>query len=379
MEGLPADWSDLYRLAPPGPIEDNAAVDYAQGFAAIRQAGALKGSDADRLLGSFADGTANPEEVMKLRQTLAAYGPGLAKVREGARRKGYSFGRRWEKGAGLLFPEFADARTVVRALVLRAVLARDPAAAQADLVAAARVSADVGSEPVLISPFVGLASESTVHRGLRIVGSRGGVWAAAVRPAITALGPVTDLRRALAGEAVFARKFADDLAKNGPEGYLPGAGADDHSAPLSLRLAKFGPVHDAFEARSIEYWRKIFAALPSDPLDWKATKRALSTPLPDGPSGRLVEMAAPSLTGVGDLAARQEAERRLSRTALDLWQGRSPVLPRDPFGKGPLRLRRDAKGWTLWSVGPDGGDDGGKRRGGSGEGHYDLVVDSAGR
>lgn len=37
------------------------------------------------------------------------------------------------------------------------------------------------------------------------------------------------------------------------------------------------------------------------------------------------------------------------------------VVPADPFGKGaPFRYHTDGKTYTLWSIGPDGRDDGGK-------------------
>ena len=37
-----------------------------------------------------------------------------------------------------------------------------------------------------------------------------------------------------------------------------------------------------------------------------------------------------------------------------------PAIPRDPFSDGPLRYKRDAAGYLLYSVGPNGKDDGGR-------------------
>ena len=132
-------------------------------------------------------------------------------------------------------------------------------------------------------------------------------------------------------------------------------------------------MRDAFEARAIAYWRKVYAALPSDPLDRRGLNAVARIPYPKEPSGAVVAMATPSLDSIGDLASRMEVERRLTRAALDLEAGRNAPLPRDPFGSGPLRVRRGPKGWTLWSVGPDGIDQGGKVRKGDGAA-YDLVV-----
>ena len=35
-------------------------------------------------------------------------------------------------------------------------------------------------------------------------------------------------------------------------------------------------------------------------------------------------------------------------------------LPEDPFGTGPIRYKREPKGYVLYSVGPNGKDDGGR-------------------
>ena len=65
-----------------------------------------------------------------------------------------------------------------------------------------------------------------------------------------------------------------------------------------------------------------------------------------------------------------------TRAALALWSGEKPTLAKDPFGVGPLRLKRDGEGWTLCSLGPERKDDGGKRKKGNAEKGCDLVVRS---
>jgi hypothetical protein len=73
-----------------------------------------------------------------------------------------------------------------------------------------------------------------------------------------------------------------------------------------------------------------------------------------------------------------QAQRRLCmlHLALELYQAESsrpprdlaeliprylPVIPRDPFGDGTWRYRGDADSWVLYSVGPDGVDNSGRR------------------
>ncbi len=48
------------------------------------------------------------------------------------------------------------------------------------------------------------------------------------------------------------------------------------------------------------------------------------------------------------------------RTLGELTPDYLPAVPRDPFAVGPLKYRPDGSGHLLWSVGPDGRDDGGK-------------------
>ena len=63
-------------------------------------------------------------------------------------------------------------------------------------------------------------------------------------------------------------------------------------------------------------------------------------------------------------ATRQRlASGSLPATLDELVPGQLPAVPRDPFAiGGPLLLRRTDTDWTVYSVGPDGEDDGGPVR-----------------
>lgn len=371
-EGVPTEWDDLRRLSPAVPEADNAATFYRRGFAEIHAGSGFQGI-SDALLDAVIDGKAKPDDLARARKTLQEDARGLAFVIQGSERKALSFDRQWELGPRLIFPEFSDERNAARMLVLRAVLMDDPAAAGRDLGAAARLAAHAGSEPIIISAFVGSSTEVSVEKGIRHLAKRGGAWTTAANSALDAFGPLPDPHRFLAGEVVMGRHVASDLGNLGLRD-LGMMSEGEGSLPFAFRFAKFKVVRDAFEAREIEYWRKLYAALPADPLDWRQATRAAALPYPKGPSGALVQMLSPFLETVGNLAAQVEAERRLTRAALDLEEGRQAPLPADPFGAGPLHVRREAKGWTLWSVGPDGVDQNGRPRGRHDESAYDLVV-----
>ena len=374
-EGLPTRYADL--KGPPVPLDENAAPLYAQAFVDFRAAKGLDRLNPEALLKAIETGTAKPEELAALRGRLPLLAPALAKATEGTRRPGFSFDRDWDLGSALTFPEYADGRAVVRALVLRAILAKRPEAAAEDLRAAARMRRDFGSERVLIAALVGDGTETEVLRGVRTVGRRGGAWTRAVLPVIDVLGPLPALRRSLGGEAAMGMNFDRELDRLGPSSFvtMDGDGESDGGMPLAWRALSIPAVRDASLARVFAYWRRAWATLPTDPTDYRAARTALRMPSEGGPSYKMLEVLLPVFDHFAMANAEVEANRRLTRAALELWSGRTPTLAKDPFGPGPIRFVRKGEDWTLYSLGPDERDDGGKPRQGSKPG-YDLVVAS---
>jgi uncharacterized iron-regulated membrane protein len=95
------------------------------------------------------------------------------------------------------------------------------------------------------------------------------------------------------------------------------------------------------------------------------------------PTGILTRLLLPSLTRVGANTARAEARSRLADLAVavarhrlkhggypakldDLGPESAPLLVVDPFDGQPLRMIQADGGLVLYSVGPDGQDDGGR-------------------
>lgn len=374
-EGVPMEYADLVRLETPVPFDDNAAEAYREAFDGMRAPlGKLK---LRNLVGAVAEGAAKPEDLAALRAALARAAPALAEAREGAARRGFSFAREWDQGAALAFPEYADAQNLARALLLRAMLAPAPPGAVADLRAAARMRARFGAEPVFIAALTGDGMEGAFHTAIRAIGRRGPAWAAAVAPTLSDLGPIPPLRRSLALEAVWGNHLDDELAKHG---FATMLGLDGQGAgpqpPFVVRLMGLRPVRDANMARVVRRWRDVWRRLPGDPTDFRAARAAFAPSPGAGPSYALRDLLTPELGSLGEANARCEADRRLTRAALALWSGGTPALERDPFGTGPLKLRRSGSRWTVYSVGPDGRDDGGRGRRGYHDERDDLAVRS---
>jgi hypothetical protein len=371
-EGVPTEWADLYRLAPTLPDEENAAIPYGLAFDTLKKSGDFKGVKLQPLILSIADGSAKPTDVAALKVALKTTESVLTLAKEGATRKGVFFNRQWEKGAALLFPEYSYARHLAQALVLRAMLSDNPATATDDLRAAARIRAHIGSEPVLIAELMANGIEADVHQGIRYLGRRGGAWTAAVAPVLDDLGDIPPLRTTLASEAVWGAHFGDEIQRAGG---IQGFSSMYGQIPAELRLVGFSPVRRAMEARVFEYWRNAWKALPDDPTDFRKASAALKAPTTEkGPSYAMLQFLLPVFDQFAQSNARAEADRRLTRAALNLWMGKSPALPKDPFGTGPLRLNRNGSDWTLYSVGPDGLDQGGKARVKANDTTYDMVI-----
>ena len=373
-EGVPTEYADLHRLTPPVPTDDNAAPLYDQAFASFKASGGFAKLRPDDLLKTIPAGTASSEDLTRLRTVLRRQATALAQAKAGAGKPGFSYDRAWEQGTALTFPQYADAKGIARTLVLRAMLAKEPQKAADDLRTAARMRRDYGGEPTMIGALMGNAMEADVERGVRFLGRRGGAWTRAMGPVLDALGPIPALKQTLTGEAVWGMHFDEEIAKVGWQAFSTMEG--DGSTPPIMRLMSVPAVRRASTARIIAYWRKVWKGLPEDPTDYQTARAALAIPPTQGPSYALLQIFLPVFEGFTAVNARSDADRRLSRAALALWSGGKPTLAKDPFGTGPLKLKRDGKGWTLYSLGPDGNDDGGKPKEGNAEKGYDLVVRS---
>ena len=328
-EGVPSEWADVRRLQPPIPDDENAAALYAPAFESL---GHVKEFGNPGLLNALLAGQARTADLDKLRAALRLWNARLDGVKAGTRLKGFTFDKEWERSWDLTFPEFSQARTAGRGLVLRALLAKGPAQAADDLRAAARLRAHLGSEPTLIAALLGNGMEGEIHRAVRRLARRGGPWPAALAPVLDDLGPIPALKRSLASEAVAGMRFEEFLARTD---FSAAVGVDSGSTPLVFRLMRVPAVRDASMTRVIQFWRKAWRELPEDPTDFRQAQKALAMPAPSGPSYAVLDVLMPVFDNFAQSNAGSEANRRLTREALALWSGASPARVKDPFGPGP--------------------------------------------
>ncbi|MGV3616665.1 MAG: hypothetical protein ACO1SV_15160 [Fimbriimonas sp.] len=379
---LPAELSSAYRAGLPtslGELRQGLRGKAGSNAAPYFQDAFVKGQTANRKLISVdmvrkvAEGKASAKELAGIRAELVKLDPALTVLEIGSRQSHLNYERAWEKGLAILFPDLNQVGTLTSALCLRALL---HVKHRASLVTAARVARLMDDDPNATTTFVRFVVEKQiVQSALRLV--KENPDDPAVRKlageTLTAMGPFPDLRPKFGGELVVHRIGALQMDKAGYE-QLRRDGANLVLPDGTLFLLRFPVVRTANEARVVRYWRELAEALPKDPEDVQGLREGIervnAKSIGTGRTDMLLVTAfAPFRRGLADTMAEGLARRRVLRATLDVLDvhartGRLPatVGVEDPFG-GNLRIRPTAQGFTLYSVGPDGQDNGGKDMG----------------
>ena len=388
---------------PPAPTDaDNAARLHAQAAAAIAVAPELTAAD-----GPIDDRTIDVTSTA-VGDLLARHSALLDTIRRAADLPGCRFPRDWTRPSlDMPLPEVQAARTEARFL---AVAARREAAdgrhaeAIADAVRIGRMGRQIGSEPLLISHLVGLAIDAMALDVLADILPRLGPGDAPLLddPGVRDLvGSTPSLARAINGEEAFGLStfadFADgrsglnDLDRLSSDPNVATAPGGDAGRVVTEPLSAvwrvfFLPSDIAAYRRRFQRYRQLTSASADQSTTWPEMKRALDgvedelgRAGTDGALSRLIAPATGSLLRAQSTAAARHraAEVLLAATRQRLAGGsppesidalvpaRLPAVPRDPFTKGdPLRMRVDGDETVVWSIGPDGEDDGGPLRDG---------------
>ncbi len=323
----------MQSVMPPAvSADDDAAPLYRQAFELVEADAAL---DGDAAMPATADASSAAVADLLLR-----HGTTLDIVRRAADRPGCRFVRDWSRpSVDALLPEEGALRKAVRLLALaarREAATGDVRAALADVVRMHRIAAHVAAEPTLVAGFVAVATDGLALETL-----------AAVLPAVTK----TDA-------AALDDPALSDVVRSTPSLQRPFLGEE------AMGLATFAALTDtaAFEggdvpgstgAEPVGMLVRCFL-LPADLRTYRSSMNAYR---------QLVAAAAARHRAAEVLLAATRA--RLARGELPdssdaIVPERLPAVPRDPFvTAGGLRVKTGADGWLVYSVGPDGEDDGG--------------------
>jgi hypothetical protein len=386
----------MQAALPPAPVDaENAARLHLQAGAAIAAAPDLTAADGPLADSQFDIASPAVGELLTRHAAL------VDTIRRAADMPGCRFARDWARPSiEMLLPEMQAMRTEARILALaarRGSFEGRPAEAVADAVRLGSLGRQAGSEPILVSSLVGLAIDGEALSVVADVLPRLGPGDAALLddPGLRDLvGAVPSIVRAVNGEEAFGLAVFADFADGREDIHAFGRLSSDATP-------RFGEGHPlAFLADPLMALYRVFF-LPADlagyrdrfrklrstaarSVDqrqgWPEMKRdidAIDTDRRRGPDGALARLIVPATEAVfraqsHAVARHRAAEVLLAATrerlaagtlpaAIDsLVPARLPSVPRDPFtSDSPMRAAFEAGDFSVWSVGPNGTDDGG--------------------
>jgi len=388
---------------PPAPApDDNAASLYKRAFAALAADKQVEEAESPFWNASLTD-AGSPDVTVIIERHAAT----LDLLRRATDKPGCRFDRDWSRPAiDMLLPEIQEMRRAGRLLMLaawRAAAAGDAEQALADVVRIHRLGMHSASEPILISGLVGQAIDTLA------LGALADVLPRLEKSDLPLLDEdsfrdfvATPIRyqRAFFGEEAFGLATLGDLA-DGAKGM----------EPLEiLRTVSDEPTRFAFGGPFSFLYRCFM--LPSDIAGYRhimrryqdiAGKMLVPKPQPypvvvketaeieerlkSRRAGVFASLLAPALSGVLKSQARGAAMHDVAGVLVAATRarlsGRSiadslvpevvPDLPGDPFTEDkPLLAKRTDSGWVVYSVGPDGEDDGGPVPAGGETGNDDV-------
>lgn len=368
---------------PPAPAADaNAALLYHRAFAALA---------TDKEVDEFVTADMASGEVTAMLERHAAT---LELLRRATDKPGCRFDRDWSRpSVDTLLPEVQAMRRAARLLVLaarRAAADGDGEQALTDIVRVHRLGMHVASEPILVSGLVGQAIDALA------LGTLAAVLPQLEKSDLPLLDkdslrdfvatPIT-YQRAMLGEEAFGLAMLGDLTDESQgmttlELLRSVSGESTHftlDSPLSLLYRCFMLPADIAGYRAImgRYHDLIGAMLRSTPRSYPAIAKEtteIEDTMKSRRPGSFSTIVTPALTAVIASQARSAAmhdaagvlvaaaRARLAGTSLaeSLVPEAVPALPGDPFTEDtPLLAKRTDDGWVVYSVGPDGEDDGG--------------------
>lgn len=150
VAGLPWVASELVQ---PVPAEQNAAIE-------VKEAIGLAGENLFSANEKSVTDAWKSGDKAAVKKSLKELDPIIDRYMAASRKPKFNYDREWHLGPTLLFPEYAELKSVAKALVKRAILSAESgnlAASGRDLEAASRLGNLVAQEPNLIAMLVGIA------------------------------------------------------------------------------------------------------------------------------------------------------------------------------------------------------------------------------
>ena len=386
----------MQAALPPAPVDaENAARLHLQAGAAIAAAPDLTAADGPLDDPQFDIASPAVGDLLSRHAAL------VDTIRRAADMPGCRFARDWARPSiEMLLPEMQAMRTEARILALaarRGSFEGRPAEAVADAVRLGSLGRQAGSEPILVSSLVGLAIDGEALSVVADVLPRLGPGDAALLddPGLRDLvSAVPSIVRAVNGEEAFGLAVFADFADGREDIHAFGRLSSDATPtfdeghPLAFLADPLMAIYRVFFLPAdLAGYRDRFRKLRSTAArsvdqrqGWPEMKRdidAIDTDPRRGPDGALARLLVPATEAVFRAQSHAVARHRAAEVLLaatrerlaagtlpaaieSLVPARLPSVPRDPFtSDSPMRAAFEAGELSVWSVGPNGTDDGG--------------------
>ena len=410
--GLPTSGAELNHWYASVPDSENAALVLTQAFALMRTFTDQRSNEISRFKPPLRGRALMPEQKVLLTDYVALNAAALAKASEAITLSKSRYPVDFSPGLGTLMPHLADLKGLAQAASYGAILTIE-SDSNANVAGAITTILGLGrtlnEEPLQISQLVRVAivriASTTLERGLAV-----GKWNDAdlrsVESAFAAAVKTNAMMRALIGERASAIPYFRMSRKEWKEvtRSAPSTEEDDNEtieSELQGLLSLLGRATGFFE-RDLRFYldameTNISIASQPYPRNLVAcTNLANQQNLAANRhhyilSGLLLPNVGRVLIRESECAARLTAAQtalaverfrlandRLPEGLTEVVPRFLPAVPLDPFDGAPLRYKRLAKSYVVYSVGPDGHDDGGKepptKRGGTEREREDITI-----
>ena len=385
-------------VIPPAVADtDNAALLYESAILLLK-AQPADGQDLlshmGDLSGTFLTESLDADKRAELQQLLQqdVVRQALSVVEEGTRRPACRFDYDYKAGFSMLLPHLSGWRSLARILGARAVLEAQAGRSQAawDLAVTQLKSADaMRKDPILISQLVRFASIRTSCKAIQKISETAPPDNEQYRVIDQLLQDYEDntpLVLAFDGERLLGGEWAFNLLARESGRVLALTGGDTQESELGAMImglySAFKPLsladHAAYLRILDEYTRSArepYLRGEQGALDKQMSRLHLVT-----------SMIVPALGRVKEVYWEMVAEMRVTRTGVALLKDKKadgsfpntlqePALKQtdDPFSKERLVYRSGPDGFVLYSVGPDGKDNGGAPKQKNQKTDWDIV------
>lgn len=394
-DGLPLTGDDL-RSTIHVPDDQNAAMLLKPALKEVADFGkSAHGKAIDKIKGNNrVVSSLTPDQLDAIRPELSFEDNLFHQLALAVEKPKLDFHRDWGAGPGLLFPEFSDEKACIGQLCLKArveLRSGRPMDALETTDIAAKLSALIGQEPVLIALLVQAATQTIVCDVLATILEQNHADPSVLektKAVLHDLGPRPNILPAMRSEFLMSRVAVKMLASSNAAQMF----GTDGSSNATVNLARFGPIRTLYELKYTRFFHDMYKKLSQKPESFVAMNRVFNEAgamiehkLNHDWTYGLVDLLMPVFTQIGGALGESEARRNVLLAAVDMFDARirTGTFPAkiagnsgiwiDPLTEKPLIYKASKDGFLIYSVGKDMRDDGGKPRSkDSSDQNYDI-------